>query len=243
MTVASDEHCIALVPAAGIGARFGGGHPKQYREIHARPVIVHSIQALLAAPWLSRIHVVISPDDEVWPGVHQRYEADWGGRVGVHRCGGATRRDTVLAGLHALAAECRGDPWVFVHDAARPGLPLSCLHALRAALDDEAVGALLALPVADTLKRGSSAQRPPRVSATESRADLWLAQTPQVFRLARLRQALQAAEEVTDEASAIERSGAAPVLVRGSWRNAKLTMADDLEMIALALSLPESSDV
>ncbi|MEZ5650587.1 MAG: 2-C-methyl-D-erythritol 4-phosphate cytidylyltransferase [Burkholderiaceae bacterium] len=237
----TSTRCAALVPAAGIGARFGADGPKQYLEILGRPVIVHTIDALLRADWLDAVHVVIAADDGHWRFVHDRFGGGWSARVVVHRCGGANRRDSVLAGLSSMRdlGAIAGDDWVFVHDAARPGLPRSCLRALRAALEHEPVGALLAVPVADTLKRALQDGADARVRNTESRENLWLAQTPQVFRHAALLQALLANEHVTDEASAIEATGGRPLLVTGSWRNTKLTLASDLSLVSQALAHPE----
>lgn len=147
---------------------------------------------------------------------------------------GAARRDSVLAGLRALAATgARDDDWVLVHDAARPGLAPQLLERLRDRLGESAVGGLLALPVSDTVKRTADDGR--SVAATVERERLWLAQTPQMFRLGLLLDALSAHAGVTDEAAAVERAGHAPLLVEGARANFKVTTAEDLELMRALL--------
>jgi 2-C-methyl-D-erythritol 4-phosphate cytidylyltransferase len=221
---------FAVVPAAGIGSRVGTGLPKQYLPIDDRSVIEHAIGALLAARWIERVVVVIAPGDDravQLPGL--RHE-----RVEVVAAGGATRRESVLGGLRWLAdrADARAADWVLVHDAARPGLDAEALERLRAALSDAPQGALLALPVADTVKLSEGA----RISRTLSRDGLWLAQTPQAFRLEALVAALGRHADVTDEAAAIEADGGRPLLVAGARRNFKITTAEDLDMMRALLA-------
>jgi 2-C-methyl-D-erythritol 4-phosphate cytidylyltransferase len=152
-------------------------------------------------------------------------------------CGGASRRDSVLAGLGAIRDQARDDDWVLVHDAARPGLTAERLNQLIAECEDDNVGGLLAMPVADTLKRVSNGDvEPPRVGATVDRSNLWAAQTPQMFRYSLLVKALEAHPEATDEASAIEALGLSPRLVRGSMRNLKVTYPDDIALAATWLA-------
>ena len=219
----------ALVPAAGSGARFGAEIPKQYLELAGRPVIHHALTALCACVWVETVLVVLSPEDAWWD------EYDWsdlGDRLRVSRCGGATRAETVLNGLKALSGEMTGDDWVLVHDAARPCLSPDLLAALHAELADDPVGGILAVPVADTLKRADSGQR---IAATESREGLWQAQTPQMFRYGLLRTALEKANGVTDEAGAVEAAGFRPRLVRSEAGNLKITYPADLRLAALIL--------
>lgn len=147
---------------------------------------------------------------------------------------GATRRDTVLNGLTSLAGT-DDDDWVMVHDAARPGLSAELLERLRATIVGGASGALAATPVADTIKRATMVGKASVAAATVPRDGLWLAQTPQVFRVATLRDALRRHADVTDEAGAIERTGIAPVLVPGEWQNLKVTTHDDLTLMAMVL--------
>jgi 2-C-methyl-D-erythritol 4-phosphate cytidylyltransferase len=222
------ERIHAVMPAAGVGQRLGAGLPKQYLPILDSPMIVHTVRALLAAAWIDDVVVVVAPTDS---GRAQALFAGWP-RVSVRAVGGASRRDSVLAGIESLDAD-PGD-WVLVHDAARPGLPLAALDALRDAALDDPVGALLALPVADTVKRDDGGT-PARCAGTVERAGLWLAQTPQMFRLGMLREALRACPDATDEASAIEAAGHRPRLVPGHRDNFKVTNAGDLAAMAAVL--------
>ncbi len=225
--------CFALVPCAGVGVRAGTGGPKQYAPLAGQAVVAHTLDALLAVPVLDAVLVVLSPEDAVFEQHAPRFA---GPRCWAARAGGATRAASVAAGLQALRE--RGaveDDWVLVHDAARCLLrPAWVLRLIEACMDD-AVGGLLALPLADTLK---AADAHDRVAATLPRAAKWLAQTPQMFRLGLLQRALDhAGAEVTDESSAVEALGLAPRLVPGDLENLKLTWPADF---ALAARLLES---
>lgn len=213
---------FAIVPAAGSGRRLGSDVPKQYLEIGGRTLLERSVAPLLAAAWIDEVFVVVAPGDERGPerlGGHVRLR--------VLALGGATRRDTVLNALRTIGGA--ENDWVLVHDAARPGLDAAALERLRVALASSAVGGLLALPVADTLKRARPGRgQTPAIAATIEREGMWLAQTPQMFRLGVLRDALVAAPLATDESSAVEALGHHPLLVPGSWRNFKVTTGDDL---------------
>ena len=226
---------FGLVPAAGGGTRFGAAAsaPKQYAEIDGAPMIRHAVDALAAAREIETVFVVLAPGDE-------RFKAlDWsglGGRVEPLYCGGATRSESVLNGLIALAAVLEGDDWVLVHDAARPCLARQDLRRLIDEVKDGDAGGILAIPVADTIKRGDDARG---ILATESREGLWRAQTPQMFRYAMLLRALRAAPHVTDESAAVEAAGFHPRLVEGSRSNFKVTYAADLALAALILRSAE----
>lgn len=220
---------FALLPAAGVGARMGGAHPKQYLAIHGRPMIWHAIRAFELHAAIACIYVVISPQDAWWDSY------DWSifDKLEVLRCGGATRAESVLNGLRACAAEVSADDWMLVHDAARPCLSQELLDKLLAQLDADPVGGILAAPVADTLKRQAADGR---IAETVPRAGLWGAQTPQMFRHAMLLQALEkVGSEVTDEASAIEALGLAPKLVESDLTNLKVTYPRDLDVAACSL--------
>jgi 2-C-methyl-D-erythritol 4-phosphate cytidylyltransferase len=218
---------FAIVPAAGSGSRFGAELPKQYLPLAGRPLIYHTLLALCRSPHIDRVLVVLAPDDRHWRTHDWR---DLGPKLETVYAGGATRADSVLAGLQATAAA--DDDWVLVHDAARPCLSQVMLDALVSELSDDAVGGLLAVPVADTLKRAGENCR---VAATESRDGLWQAQTPQMFRYAALQRALEAGRNVTDEAGAIEATGQAPKLVKGDASNLKVTFPADLALAELIL--------
>jgi 2-C-methyl-D-erythritol 4-phosphate cytidylyltransferase len=225
---------FALVPAAGSGARFGSEVPKQYLELVGRPLIFHTLAALCRCERVDQVWVVLSPGDEWWGSF------DWaglGGKLHAIFCGGATRAESVSNGLAALADVLADDDWVLVHDAARPCLSQEMLSSLCDELADDPVGGLLAVPVADTLKRADAQQR---VGATESRDGLWQAQTPQMFRYALLRKALGENLAVTDEASAIEAAGHKPRLVRADASNLKVTFPADLHLAELILRGRES---
>jgi len=220
---------VALIPAAGIGARVGAALPKQYLSLGARTMLEWSVDALCATPWIERVLVVVAPDDRrAAILLHAR------ARVEVLVGGGATRRDTVLAGLQALARRHDAHDWVLVHDAARPAIEAAALERLRDAVAASPVGGLLALPVGDTVKR--TAGDPRSVASTLDREGLWTAQTPQMFRLGLLLGALAEHADVTDEASAIERAGHAPLLVEGARSNFKVTSAEDVALMRVLLA-------
>ncbi len=215
---------FGLVPAAGSGSRFGSDVLKQYSPLAGKPMLHHSIERLLAAPEVEIVFVVLAPGDTEF----RRH--DWsafGARLAPLYCGGASRRESVLNGIIAAASLVDPNDWILVHDAVRPCLGKAELRRLMDAAGRDEVGGILAVPVADTLKRADDEQR---IAATEPRDGLWRAQTPQMFRHAMLLRALREAEHVTDEASAVEALGYKPKLVEGSTKNMKITFAADLEI-------------
>lgn len=223
-------HHYALLPAAGIGARMGADGPKQYLDLAGRTMLWHAIHAFEAIGAVVRTYVVLSPEDSHWD------RHDWSGldKLRVLRCGGATRAETVRNGLRAMAGEVGRDDWVLVHDAARPCVSARLLDRLLAALADDAVGGILAAPVADTLKREGEGGR---ILETVPRDGLWAAQTPQMFRHGLLLDALDhAGTQVTDEASAVEALGLSPLLVESDMTNLKVTWPRDIEVAEWLLS-------
>jgi 2-C-methyl-D-erythritol 4-phosphate cytidylyltransferase len=219
----------AIVPAAGSGSRFGSEKPKQYLDLIGRPLIFHTLKALTCCPDIERVWVVLAPDDPWWP------RFDWselGPKLETVRCGGATRAASVSNGLRAAAMVAADDDWILVHDAARPCLSAAMLNALFLELADDPVGGILAVPVADTIKRADADQR---VAATEPRDGLWQAQTPQMFRYGQLEKSLKNEMAVTDEAGAIEAMGLKPKLVRSDSTNLKVTYPADLALAAMIL--------
>ena len=220
---------FAIVPAAGSGSRFGSEKPKQYLSLLGRPLLHHTLAALVACPEIDRVWVVLSPEDGEW----DRYDwSELGPKLETLRCGGATRADSVGNGLRAAAMVAADDDWILVHDAVRPCLSREMLATLLGELADDKVGGILAVPVADTLKRADGEQR---VAATEARDGLWQAQTPQMFRYGILKEALEKCRAVTDESGAIEALGLRPRLVRADATNLKVTYPADLVLAALIL--------
>lgn len=222
MPLKPNPHLYALVPCAGVGERAGTAGPKQYESLGEGTVVGHTLKALQSVDRLQALLVVLSPLD-------REFERQVPGFSGwVARCGGATRAQTVAHGLDELTQRgAQAHDWVLVHDAARCLVRPEWVNALIDACMDDAVGGLLALPVADTLKE----ERAGRAVATLGRVGKWQAQTPQMFRLGALREALrQAGPDVTDEASAIEAQGLSPLLVRGALENFKLTYPPDFEL-------------
>lgn len=214
-----------VVPAAGRGARFGGEVPKQYCDVAGRTVIAHTLERLLSHPSIAGAMVVLAADDAYW-----RDSAVTDLDKPVLTCvGGAERADSVLAGVDALPDAVRADAFVLVHDAARPNLAHADLDRLLDLGRADPVGAILAAPVRDTLKRAGDDGG---IDRTEPRERLWRAFTPQLFRRMQLSRALRAAADagvaITDEAMAMERQGLRPLLVEGREDNFKITTPADL---------------
>lgn len=230
----------ALVPAAGSGARMGGDLPKQYLPLAGRPLIWHALATLCATPALRKVFVVLAPDDARWPADDM---AALGDKLAVLRCGGETRAASVANGLRAMAERIQGngEEWVLVHDAARPCLTVAMVEALIATVGEDDAGGILAMPVADTLKKALDREDgvPTRIEHTVPREGLWQAQTPQMFRRRMLLEALDFAPQVTDEASAIEALGFRPRLVEGQIDNLKVTWPRDLRLAELILASRE----
>lgn len=217
-----------LIPAAGNGSRMASEIPKQYLPLLGKPLITYCLNTFIQNSRVDSINVILSQDDAHWPKCNIVSTP----RLHIHHCGGDTRAATVLNGLDAMQ-HVAADDWVLVHDAARPGLTDTLLNRLLDSLQDDMVGGLLAIPLADTLKRADKADR---VVRTEPRADLWQAQTPQMFRYATLKKALEhAGGTPTDEAQAIEAVGLQPKLVSGELRNMKITYPQDLALAAAIL--------
>lgn len=208
---------------------MGVGHPKQYLDIHGRPMLWHAIRAFERHPGITRVYVVLAAEDGWWA------DYDWSGfaKLVALRCGGASRAESVANGLRAIRDEVDAEDWMLVHDAARPCLSRALLDKLLRELAGDEVGGILAAPVADTLKRAGAGGR---IRETVPREHLWGAQTPQMFRHALLLRALeQAGGAVTDEASALEFLGLSPRLVESDLTNLKVTYPRDLEVAAWLL--------
>lgn len=215
-----------VVPAAGVGKRFGADVPKQYLSLANKTVIEHTLQKLLDFEYCKAVVVAISEEDRFWS------ELDVASHPKVRRvAGGAERSLSVLSALESLEGLADEDDWILVHDAARPCVDQVHIAKMLKELEGHKVGGLLAVPVSDTIKRVTGIGE---VESTVDRAELWQAQTPQMFRyqllLDSLKQALSAGASITDEASAIEWLGNRPVVVEGDCRNIKITQSADLEL-------------
>jgi 2-C-methyl-D-erythritol 4-phosphate cytidylyltransferase len=225
---------FALIPAAGSGTRLAGEVPKQYLPLAGKPMLWHAVRAVCVPP-VESVFVVLAPGDKAFA------SCDWSafpGKVEPLYCGGETRRDSVFNGLVAAMDEIGPNEWVLVHDAARPCLPAQDLLRLIEETREDEIGGILAFPAADTVKKaGKDEGGALRISGTEDRSQLWLAQTPQMFRAGLLAQALrQAKKPVTDEASAIEQMGLKPRLVAGGRDNLKVTYAEDMAIAEAILA-------
>jgi 2-C-methyl-D-erythritol 4-phosphate cytidylyltransferase len=220
-----------VVPAAGRGSRFGGAIPKQYLPLYGRSVLQHTLQRLLGHAAVSGAVVALTADDPHWPGWREIH-----GKPVLACTGGDARAESVLAGLRALPETVRERDWVLVHDAARPCLRHDDLQRLLDHGCAHGVGAILAAPLRDTLKRADARGE---IEASEPRERLWRALTPQLFRRATLERALEAAiassSAVTDEAMAMERIGLKPLLVEGAEDNIKITTPADLALAEFVL--------
>ena len=216
---------------------MAGETPKQYLRLAGMPMLYHAVRSLAAEP-IETVFVVLARDDSDFARWDWR---EFEGRIEPLYCGGETRCDSVYNGLVAAMAAVDADDWVLVHDGARPCLPRADLDRLIAEVSGDAIGGLLALPVAETVKRTVTDDTGAvRVSRTEDRSQLWLAQTPQMFRAGLLADALRMASgPVTDEASAIEQMGLRPRLVAGSRQNLKVTFSEDLAIAEAILARRE----
>jgi 2-C-methyl-D-erythritol 4-phosphate cytidylyltransferase / 2-C-methyl-D-erythritol 2,4-cyclodiphosphate synthase len=248
MSAPAERRLWAIVPAAGRGERFASAThdlPKQYTPLLGRSVLEWSLRALLAEPRVHAIVVVLAANDVHWPAICAKLNSP----KLLSTIGGAQRQDSVMNGLDYLLPTAGPEDWILVHDAARPCLSSEDLTKLIGALDGTeefraaAAGAVLAVPIVDTVKRELASAG----VETVDRTGLWRALTPQVFGFAQLRGALmdaaRAGTEVTDEAQALERLGLRPTLVRGSPFNIKVTRVEDLGMAAEILQLTESGRV
>jgi 2-C-methyl-D-erythritol 4-phosphate cytidylyltransferase len=231
-----------IIPAAGTGSRMAQQTntvlPKQYLPLAGKPMISHTIQVFFNHPRIASIHLALNPDDVFW----RDLTLEPASKLKLHYTGGESRSETVLNTLRAI--NVGDDDWILVHDAARPGLTHALLDNLLNTLENDDVGGLLALPLADTLKQADNENR---TKKTIAREHLWQAQTPQMFKYGVLKHALQAnngaasSPAFTDEASAIEALGLQPKLVQGELRNLKVTYPQDLEFLEALFSKEKTS--
>lgn len=206
--------------------------PKQYLPLGGKTVLEQTLDTLFACDSLQGIVLALSPGDRYWPAIETRYA-----ERNLHRVtGGEQRCHSVLNAIHFLGDQAPSDTWVLVHDAARPCVRREDINRLVATLAEDPHGGLLGLPVADTMKRVAPDGR---ITGTVDRKGLWHAQTPQMFRLQLLGDALDEAIRqgvmVTDEAAAMEMAGHRPRLVAGHADNIKITVPSDLALAGFFL--------
>jgi 2-C-methyl-D-erythritol 4-phosphate cytidylyltransferase len=223
------DNVWAVVPAAGIGSRMQSDKPKQYLTLDNKPVLQHTLERLAAHPHIKGIVLALADEDPWWSELEFKPDCEL-----LIAKGGKQRADSVLNALHALAVHTDDDPWVMVHDAARPCLRQQDIDRMLETLLTHQVGGILGIPVNDTVKRADADNQ---ILETVDRHGLWRAATPQMFRLGILKKALETASEqgltVTDEASAIELAGWQPMMVEGHQDNIKITVPQDLALAAL----------
>jgi 2-C-methyl-D-erythritol 4-phosphate cytidylyltransferase len=245
--------CHAILPTGGTGSRLGGTVPKQLRVLAGKPMLAFALEALIATPEIESIWVGVSPSMHA-AGDFAAFQESSSALLNTKPnyflpTGGSSRQETVLNTLKAmLDADVPGEDWILVHDAARPGITSESIQELIRGVWDADTGnplhgGILAMPAADTLKQAAASSQ--SIESTISREAVWQAQTPQMFRLADLYDALESAVSdraaVTDEASAIERLGGKPILIKGSTRNFKVTHQADWDLMELVLRKPDSS--
>ncbi len=229
-----------VIPAAGIGSRMQSAVPKQYLSIHEQTVIEHTLAPFLASDLIGGIVVATAGDDKTWPQIERKLLTAGATKL-ISVSGGETRANSVLNGLSALRSRVSDEDWVLVHDAARPCFRAEDLRELITQVADHSVGGIVAIRAKDTLKQAQDETN--QIATTIDRSTVWQAQTPQMFRFGVLYQSLQAAVAanvaVTDESSAVEWAGHAPLLVEGDARNLKVTTPEDLALARFWLTDPD----
>lgn len=239
----SNKKCHALLPTAGTGSRLGGELPKQFQELAGKPMLCYALDAFMNSTQVESIWVGVSPS--FIDNANLQMIAKGAQGVQFLPTGGPTRQETVKNTLAAmLKAGVAEDDWILVHDAARPGITPTLIEKLINSVQASNAGGILAVPLVDTLKQADLdsviAGNIPHSERTIPRKHLWQAQTPQMFGLKQLHDALESAirleADVTDEASAIELSGGKPLLIEGAARNFKVTHPADWELMNLLLS-------
>lgn len=227
----------AVIPAAGVGKRMQADRPKQYLEIDNKTILQHTIERMTSLPRVAGVVVAVSPGDEYWKDLSLPKN-----KPVIKIDGGAERCHSVLNGLKYLAENQSAMTWVLVHDAARPCVRKEDIDLLVEQVVGHAVGGILGLPVADTLKYCNASLA---IEKTVSRDHLWRALTPQLFRVGELKNAIEKSLAdnylVTDEASAIEHMGGTPLIVEGHPDNIKITRPQDLMLAKVFLQQQEEA--
>ena len=238
----STRKCHALLPTAGSGLRLGGELPKQFQKLAGKPMLAYAVEAFLQCSHIESIWIGVSPGFIEHPMLKSLSVGNK--PIRFLSTGGLTRQETVRNTLAAmLESGVRGDDWVLVHDAARPGITPGLIDKLVAAVGVSNTGGLLAMPLADTLKQADLdsviAGNIPHAEKTIPREHLWQAQTPQMFGVHDLYEALvngiRLEADITDEASAMELAGFQPLLIEGASRNFKVTHPADWDLMQLVL--------
>lgn len=238
----TSKKCHALLPTAGSGLRLGGELPKQFQQLAGKPMLVYALEAFMESPHIDSIWLGVSPSFVDHPSLKNLVTGD----KPIHflPTGGPTRQETVRNTLAAmLDSGLDQNDWVLVHDAARPGITSKLIEKLIHAVELGKAGGILAIPLADTLKQADLdsviAGNIPHSEKTIPREHLWQAQTPQMFGIHDLYEALVNAirleADITDEASAMELAGFQPLLIEGATRNFKVTHPADWDLMELLL--------
>ena len=229
---ANNSPIWAIVPASGVGKRMQSSTPKQYLKLGKKTIIEHTLDRLLSFDGIYGVILVLRADDTDWPGLNYQSE-----KPVLTTTGGAERKHSVFNGLLKLRELNLDDPYALVHDAVRPLVTHQDLHSLVKAATNHEAGALLALPITDTIKQQDKQGN--SIKSIE-REGLWRAFTPQLFRAELLHKALDHALQnnlkITDDAAAIEALGMKPELVPCSAENIKLTNPEDLSLAEQILS-------
>ena len=235
--MSSDQRYWAVIPAAGIGSRMGSDIPKQYLKLRKKCILEYVLERFCNHPNIEKVIVALANGDRYWESLtiasHPKIKTVEGG---IERC------HSVVNGLRALDGMAEADDWVLVHDAARPCIRRDDIDQLIHSLEEHSVGGILAVPARDTMKRSGKKNE---IRETVERNGLWHALTPQMFRLAILKGALEKVLEknslVTDEAQAVEMSGLQPLLIAGHADNIKVTQPEDLPLAEFFISQQEKS--
>lgn len=221
---------VVVIPAAGVGKRMAANCPKQYLEIADKTILEHTVERLLSHPSISHVVIALGETDEYFPKLALAANPYVSTVIG-----GKERVDSVLAGLKSL--DINSQPWVLVHDAARPCVTHQDLTQLIENCIGKQIGGLLAAPVRDTMKQANSTQE---VAETVDRSKLWHAYTPQMYKTQELVQAIESglanSINITDESSAVEAAGIKSQLIEGRSDNIKITRADDLALAQFILT-------
>ena len=214
-----------IIPAAGESSRMGSTTPKQFSSFHGKTILefIESVFSKLAA--IKTITIALNKNQKYIESLGCQFSK----KTTLIDCGGSNRSETVLNALSIIGEDIQKKDWIMVHDAARVGITESLVNNFILEIVDDKVGGILAIPALDTVKRVDKKQQ---IIRTEKRDEIWLAQTPQMFRFDLLNKALTSFKgNPTDESEAIEAFGLSPKIVKGNLVNFKITYPDDLMRI------------